>query len=225
MIAHRSLAPGAFARAVVAIDEVGDADRVVAALTRRFAVIDDRDFFAAPRDGYRARHLQLDLGPELLPAEVHVTVREIAEVLPSALEAALRPFSVPLEKLRLVLGAVAEIYGRAEEAYRARNPGTPVDEPQPLAEFSEEERRRFESALREALGGIPSATLLAVTRLDVVVPLGFVDGGLSRIVADGRTAWTESWGRTGWEPGGAFVDEVCKAPPASRETLDRFGVP
>jgi hypothetical protein len=23
------------------------------------------------------------------------------------------------------------------------------------------------------------------------------------------------WGRTGWEPGGAFVDEVCKAPPAS----------
>lgn len=223
--AHRALAPGHFPRAVVAIDDLDDADRVVTALERRFSVIDDRDFFAAPRDGYRARHLQLDLGPELLPAEVHVTVREIAEVLPRALEVALRPVSVPLEKLRLVLAAVAAIYARAGEADRARNPAAPVDEPRPPAAFSDEERRHFESALREALGGIPGATLLAVTRLEVVVPPGSVDGGLSRIVADGKTAWTETWGRTGWEPGGAFVDEVCKAPPASPTLLKRFGVP
>ena len=53
-----------------------------------------------------------------------------------------------------------------------------------------------------------------------------IDGGVSRLVArDNGTVAVETWTPAGWRPGGAGVDEVLKAPPASRSKLDRLRIP
>ncbi len=53
---------------------------------------------------------------------------------------------------------------------------------------------------------------------------GFVDGGVSRVVCDGKRVWVESFGASGWSEDPAVeVGEVAMAPPVSEAKLSLFG--
>lgn len=52
-----------------------------------------------------------------------------------------------------------------------------------------------------------------------------VDGGVERVVSDGKTAFSEVWGPKGWERAKVSIAEVLKAPLASKELLRKLGVP
>jgi len=52
---------------------------------------------------------------------------------------------------------------------------------------------------------------------------GFVDGGISRVVSDGKQVWVESFGASGWEEDPSVeVGEVAMAPPVSAAKCSRF---
>ena len=60
----------------------------------------------------------------------------------------------------------------------------------------------------------------------VIVPPSRTNGSVSRMVQlEDGSARVETWGASGWEPGGADIASVSKAPPASPEVLAKLGIP
>ena len=63
------------------------------------------------------------------------------------------------------------------------------------------------------------------TAVQVIVPPSRIDGMVARLVQlEDGSARVETWGASGWEPGGADVASVSKAPPASPEHLAELGI-
>lgn len=228
-MAHTQSAPfpleGDFFRALISIDDLDDAGRVVAALAERFRIVDDRDFFLRPQKGYRARHLQIRLEPGPGVAEVHLTVRELAEVYDVARDPATVATSADSTVVKLAIAEAERVFAGAWSSYLAKNPEPPRPPATAPAVLTEDGRRAFESELRAALAALQGADVRWVKRLEVVAGPGLVDGGLERIVGDRVIVWLEAWTPAGWEPATGFLDEVLKSPPASEAALARFGVP
>lgn len=64
----------------IAVRNYREADRVVAEMARRGRILDDDAFFDTPRpDGYRARHVQIEIAPGF-SAEIQLVPREIVQV-------------------------------------------------------------------------------------------------------------------------------------------------
>ena len=152
----------------IAVRDYREADRVVAELSRRRQILDDDNFFEAPRpDGYRARHVQIEIAPGF-SAEVQLVPREIMEVQPRA------------HQRRDQYRDVTEATGRArEDALR----------------LIEDNRRDFEVAWQQHLAaprrpgllGRARAVLAAPTPEDFDLPpadLSRAEGGFMRTVQE-----------------------------------------
>jgi len=63
----------------VSVDRLDDVVAIVDGLRRAGRIVEDQDFLAAPNNGYRARHVQLEMANGMT-AEVQIVPREIAEV-------------------------------------------------------------------------------------------------------------------------------------------------
>jgi hypothetical protein len=178
-------------RVLVSIDRVEDADRVVGALSRLYRIAYDLDFFMVPRFGYRARHVELDVGQTGFAAEIQITVREMADVHEEALRVRRRPFSVSAAALHT-----------AREGQRLN--------------VNREVANEFGSALDGMLRATGCARLVSVVVLEVLMTPRAVSSGTCRIVSDGVTAWTEIWSTNGWEPGGDKPDELLADEPSGK---------